>query len=117
MKGGAAMRVSGYLAAAVMVAGAALVPSTASAAVFTLNQCAVGDCDNFKGSVTISITDNVSDGKLVDFSIDNNSNGDIDYLLFGYDKLVTGNGKVTNFVAKPAGSAGQPSATFANDAN
>ena len=61
-----------------MVAGAALVPTTASAAVFTLNTCLVGDCGSFSGSVTVTITDNVSDTNDVDFTVANNSNGEID---------------------------------------
>jgi len=112
------MRVSGFAAVAVMVAGAALMPATASAAVFTLNQCATGDCGSFTGSVTITITDNMSDPNDVNFSIANNSNGDIDYLRFGYVTNPTGAGEVTNFVANPVGSAGAPSASFGagNDA-
>jgi hypothetical protein len=110
--------VSGFAAVAVMVAGAALMPATASAAVFTLNTCATGDCGNFSGSVTITITDNVSDTNDVNFNVVNNSNGDIDYLRFGYLTAPTGNGQVTNFVANPVGSAGAPSASFGsgNDA-
>jgi len=63
------MRVSGFAAVAVMVAGAALMPTTASAAVFTLNTCVTGDCGSFSGSVTITIGDNVSDTNDVDFSV------------------------------------------------
>jgi len=102
----------------VMVAGAALMPTTASAAVFTLNTCVTGDCGSFSGSVTITIGDNVSDTNDVDFSVVNNSNGDIDYLRFAYATLPTGAGQVTNFASNPVGSAGAPSATFGagNDA-
>jgi len=112
------MRVSGLAAVAVVVAGAALLPATASAAVFTLNSCAVGDCANFSGSVTVTIADNVSDTNDVDFSVVNNSNGEIANLRFGYATTPTGDGQVTYFAASPVGSAGAPSAGFGsgNDA-
>jgi len=106
------MRVSGLVAVAVMVAGAALVPTTASAAVFTLNSCLVGDCGSFSGSVTVTIADNVSDTNDVDFTVANNSNGEIANLRFGYVTTPTGDGQVTNFAATPVGSAGAPSASF-----
>jgi len=99
-------------AVAVMVTGAALVPATASAAVFTLNSCVVGDCGSFSGSVTVTIADNASDTNDVDFSVVNNSNGEIANLRFGYATTPTGNGQVTNFAATPMGSAGAPSASF-----
>jgi hypothetical protein len=112
------MRLSGFAAMAVAVAGVALMPATASAAVFTLNQCATGDCGNFTGSVTIAITDNVSDTNDVNFTVTNNSNGDIDYLRFGYVTPPTGAGQITNFSANPVNSVGAPSASFGsgNDA-
>jgi PEP-CTERM motif len=112
------MKISGYVAAAVLVAGAALMPSTASADVFTLGNCAVGaDCGKFNGFVTITITENANDSKLVDFSVVNESNGAIKDLFFAYQGAPTGNGQVTNFVATPALSAGAPSASFSAGSN
>jgi PEP-CTERM motif-containing protein len=106
------MKVSGLGVAVLVMAGIASVPAKADAAVFTLGSCVAGDCGSFMGSITVTITDNGSDTNDVDFVVNNNSNGDIDYLRFNYGPTPTGAGKVTNFVAAPAGSAGAPSASF-----
>ena len=106
------MKVSGLGIAVMAAAGLMLMPATTDAAVFTLNTCVIGDCGSFSGSVTVTITDNVSDTNDVDFSIANNSNGVIDYMRFAYLSTPTGNGQITNFTAAPAGSVGTPSASF-----
>jgi hypothetical protein len=95
-----------------VTAGIAAVPAQADAAVFTLGSCVAGDCGSFTGSITVTITDNASDTNDVDFVVDNNSNGEIDYLRFNYTPTPTGSGQITNFVAAPAGSSGAPSASF-----
>jgi hypothetical protein len=104
------MRLSGFGAVLLAIVGMALVPATADAAVFTLNTCVSGDCGSFSGSVTITITDNLSDPNDVNFGVANNSNGDVDYLKFNYVPTPTGSGVVTNFTT--AGSVGAPSASF-----
>jgi PEP-CTERM motif len=106
------MRVSGLGVAVLAIAGMMFVPATADAAVFTLNTCVAGDCGSFTGSVTITITDSVADTNDVDFTVANNSNGEIDYLRFNYLPTPTGNAEITNFTAAPAGSVGAPSASF-----
>jgi hypothetical protein len=113
MKGGAAMKISGYAAVAVMVAGAAMMPSTASAAEFTLNSnsCVGANCTSFTGSVTISITDS-QDPNDVDFSVVNNSNGVIDFLRFGYGPTPAGVAQVTNFNPGSGSKVHEPTASF-----
>jgi hypothetical protein len=98
-----------------MVAGAALMPSTASAAVFTLksDSCVGANCASFTGSVTISITDSQSKPNDVDFSVVNDSNGVIDFLRFGYAPMPVGDALVTNFKEVGSSKVHQPTGSFA----
>jgi hypothetical protein len=89
----------------------ALTPATASATTFTFDTCISGDCSNVTGSVIVNATDSGSD---INFTVQNNTNGDIDYLRFFADPAFTGTATITNFTATPIGSVGQPSASFAS---
>ncbi len=89
----------------------ALTPATASATTFTFNTCISGDCSNVTGAVIVNATDSGND---INFAIDNQTNGDIDYLRFFADPAFTGTATISNFLATPIGSVGAPTASFSS---
>jgi len=97
--------------AAGLAAGLAMVPATVDAAVFTFNTCVTGDCGNVTGSVVVTVTDSVTDTNDLNFAVQNNTNGDLDYLRFLNTPLPTGTAEVTNFVST-VGSVGGATASF-----
>jgi hypothetical protein len=97
--------------AAGLAAGLAMMPVAAEAAVFTFNTCVTGDCGNVTGSVVVTVTDSVTDTNDLNFVVQNNTNGDLDYLRFLNTPLPTGTAQITNFVAT-TGVVGAPTASF-----
>jgi len=104
------MRLLGKFGVALGVAAAlAIVPARADAAIFTFGTClAGGDCGNLTGSVSVTVLDN---GNNLDFSIQNNTNGDLDYLRFFNTPIPTGTAQITNFVEN-TGTVGTATASF-----
>jgi hypothetical protein len=89
----------------------ALSPARADAAVFVFNSCFTGDCGNVTGSVSVTVNDNGTNANNLDFSVANNTNGDLDYLRFLHNPLPTGTAQITNF-AVTTGSVGTATASF-----
>ncbi len=105
------MRFSVFSAGVLAFAALVAVPASANAATFTLGTCLTGDCGSVTGSVLVSITDNTSDPNAVDFQVDNNTNGDIDYLNFSYSSVAgAGSAAITDFTT--SGTTGAPAGSF-----
>jgi hypothetical protein len=104
------MRLLGKFGFATLGAAAmlALAPAKADAAVFTFSSCLTADCGNVTGSVSVSVLDN---GNNLLISVQNNTNGDLDYLRFFNNPLPTGTAQITNFVVN-TGTVGAPTASF-----
>jgi hypothetical protein len=88
----------------------ALTPATASATTFTFGNCISGDCSNVTGAVIVDATDSGND---INFSVDNQTNGDLDYLRFFADPAFTGTAAISNFLVT-TGTVGAPTASFAS---
>jgi hypothetical protein len=103
------MRLLGKIAVGTigLAAVLAMTPAKAEAAVFTFNNCVSGACGSMTGSVVVTATDS---GNNINFLVQNNTNGDIDYLRFLSAPLPTGAAKITNFTT--SGSVGTPTASF-----
>src|SRR5215210_612637 len=91
------MNLLGKFGAATLGVAAMLVlaPAQADAAVFTFNGCLNGDCSNVSGSISVTVLDN---GNNLNFTVQNSTNGDLDYLRFLNTPLPTGTAQITNFV-------------------
>ena len=91
----------------------AMTPVRAEAAVFTFDTCVTGFCADVTGAVVVTATDS---GDNIDFIIENNTNGDIDYLRFLSAPLPEGTAVITNFLTTD--TVGEPTAAFGagNDA-
>jgi hypothetical protein len=110
------MRLLGKFAAGTigLVAALAITPAKAEAAVFTFDTCVTGFCGDVTGAVVVTATDS---GNNIDFTIENNTNGDIDYLRFLSAPLPEGTAVITNFLTTD--TVGAPDASFGagNDAS
>jgi hypothetical protein len=83
--------------------------SAQAATLFELTTCHTGNCGDVTGQVDVLITDVAPDD--VQFDVDNDTNGHIDYLSFYYTGTLPDDGSILAFTVN-SGSVEEPSVSF-----